>query len=52
MVRFVLFGFKGEDGVEFRGRSAWIEKRVFIHRCRSKGKKEKRVNVKKKGVLE
>ena len=28
MVRFVLFGFKGEDGVEFRGRSAVVEESV------------------------
>ena len=32
-------------------RVRWL-KGVFIHHCRSKGKKEKRVNVKKKGVLE
>ena len=35
----------------FEGGVRWL-KRVFIHRCRSKGKKVKRVNVKKKGVLE
>ena len=28
MVRFVLFGFKGEDGFEFRGRSAVVEESV------------------------
>lgn len=28
MVGFVLFGFKGEDGFEFRGRSAVVEESV------------------------
>lgn len=28
MVRFVLVGFKGEDGIEFRGRSAVVERSV------------------------
>lgn len=28
MVRFVLLGFKCEDGFEFRGRSAVVEKSV------------------------
>lgn len=30
MVRFVLFGFKCEDGFEFRGRSVLIERRVLV----------------------
>ena len=33
----------------FEGGVRWL-KRVFIHRCRSKGKKEKRMYLKKKEV--
>ena len=53
MVGFVLFGFKGEDGFEFRGRSAVVEESVHSSLPFKRQESEvKRVNVKKKGVLE